>query len=114
MDLAFNGNQIIYYHMHVQWSTDLAQTYFTSPDYFAVQCWIHAAFLSPHRVNHTEAHVYHYTKFFEGAVNYMPLGLPCTRLVAVISFANVAQPYVLTAYLALLSGFPLCLENLGK
>ena len=32
---------------------------------------------------------------------YTPLGLPGSRLVAILSFANAALPYVLTAYLAL-------------
>ena len=63
MALASNDNNI-YYHMDVQWSNRLLQTYFANPDSLDVQCWIHATFLSPDTVNQTEAHVYHYTKVF--------------------------------------------------
>ena len=44
MALDFNNNHIIYYHMDAQQSIWLAQTYFASPDYLAVQDWIHATF----------------------------------------------------------------------
>ena len=37
MALAFNDNHIIYYHMDVQWSIELIQTYFTNPNYLVVQ-----------------------------------------------------------------------------
>ena len=43
---AFHDSHITYYHMDVQWSTGLAQTYFTNPDYSIVQCWVHAIFIS--------------------------------------------------------------------
>ena len=103
MALTFNNNHITYYHMDVQQSTPLAHTYFTSPDYLAVQDRIHTTFIFPETINPTEPPVYHYTKFFNGVVDYTPLDIPCDRHVAVISFANTALPYVLTAYLALMS-----------
>ena len=86
--------------MDAQWSIGLAETYFTNPDYLVVQCRVNA-FLSPDTVNQTEPHVYHYTKFFEGVVGYMPLGFSCTRLLAVINSANSTLSFDLTAYLAL-------------
>ena len=50
----------------------------------------------------TQGHVYIILLiFFKGVVGYMPLGFQSTRLMAVISFANAALPYVLTAYLSL-------------
>ena len=58
-----HGSHIIYYHMDAQWSIGLAWTYFTSPDYLAVQERIHAAFLYPDTINRTEVPVYKYTKF---------------------------------------------------
>ena len=36
--------------------------------------------------------------FFEAVMGYIPLGSQCTRLVLLVSFANAALPYVLTAY----------------
>ena len=49
-------------------------------------------FLYPATINLTKPPVYHYATFFEDVVSYMPLGILCTRLIIVISFANPAQP----------------------
>ena len=87
--------------MEAQQSIWLALSYFTSLDYLAVQEWIHATFLYPDTINPTESPIYHNTEFYEGSVDCTPLGVPCTRFMAVISFANPALPHVLTTYLAL-------------
>ena len=100
MVLAFNDNHIIYYQMVLQQSIGWMQTYFVNHDYLVVQDWLYATFLSPDTVNQTESHVCHCT-FFYCAVGYPPLGLPCIRVMAVISFANAVMPYVFTASLAL-------------
>ena len=99
MTLTFDNNHIIYYLMDAQWLVGLVQTYFAISDYLTVQEWIHAAFLYPHTINPTEPIVYHYSKFYEykHVVDYKPMGVPCHRLMAVISFANPTLPYVLTA-----------------
>ena len=78
----------------------MAQTYFTSADSLVVQDQIFATSLSPETINLTEHPVY-ITLFFLGAVGNTPLGIPFTRLMAVISFADPALCYVLTAYLKL-------------
>ena len=52
-------------------------------------------------INQTQSHLSHYTKFFKGAVGYKPLGLPCTRIMYVISFVNLVLPNILTSYPAL-------------
>ena len=64
----------------------------------AVHGLINATLLYVDTINLTDPTVYHYTQFFEGAVGYMPLSIPCTRLMTVISFANPALPYDLTVY----------------
>ena len=102
MVVAFDDNHIIYYHMDVQQSTGLVWTYFMNPDYLVVQCLVCVAFLFPDMINQIEPHVYHYTKFL--MVKWVtPLGLPCTKLVVVTSFANPALPNVLTAHPAIQS-----------
>ena len=53
--LAFNNNQIIYYHTDVQWSVGLAQTFFANPNYLVVKCWVHATFMSPYTIHQTES-----------------------------------------------------------
>ena len=88
--------------MDAQWSIGLAVTYFTSPDHLAVLDWIHATFLYPDTIDPAELPVY-IILFYESVVGYMPLSIPCTRLMTAISFANPALPYVLTAYLVLQS-----------
>ena len=72
--------------------------YFTSPDFFGCQKLGSCHFLYPDTITLTELSVYHYTKLFDGAVGYTPLGIPCTILVVVISFANPVQPYVLNTH----------------
>ena len=42
MNLIFNTNHIIYYHMDAQYAIGLEWPYFTSPDYLVVQCWVHS------------------------------------------------------------------------
>ena len=74
----------MYYDMDVQQSLVLAWTYFANPDYLVVQCWSHAMHLSLDTINQTEPHTYHYTRFFEGTMGYMPFSIPCTELLAVI------------------------------
>ena len=44
MALALNNNHIIYYCMDAQWSVGLGWTYFASPVYLVVQCWVHSMF----------------------------------------------------------------------
>ena len=92
-----NYNHIFHYHMDAHWPAGLVQAYFASPDYSSVQDWIHATFLSPDSINLTEP-LYIIILSFQGAVGYMPLGIPCTRPVVVISFGNPGLPFVLTAY----------------
>ena len=84
--------------MDVQQTVGLAQISFTNPEYLVVQTGVHDPFLSPDAVRQTESNVYHYTKFLEGMVGYMPLSFPCARPMVVINFTNAALPYVLTAY----------------
>ena len=77
MALAFNNNHMIHCHMYMQWSMALAWTYFVNPSLVA-QCCVCATCLSPDTINQIEPHTYHYTKFFEGVVGYIPLGIPST------------------------------------
>ena len=46
-------------------------------------------------IKQLEPHAYHYTNCFESAVGYTPLDLSCTRLMALISFANAVLPYMI-------------------
>ena len=82
--------------MDTQWSVGLAQTYSLV---LIIQLSMTGSMPLFYILPLTP--VYHYTKFYEGTVGYMPLGVSCTRLVAVISFANTALPYVLNTYPAL-------------
>ena len=54
MALTFNNKHVIHYHMDAQQPTGLALTYFASPDYLAVQDWIHSTFLSSDTINLTK------------------------------------------------------------
>ena len=100
MALAFNNNHIIYYQMDMQWSVGLTWTYFTSPDYSVVQCWVHSMFFSP--IPLTKQNPMHIIIFsFEDVVDYMPLGFPCIQPMDVIDFSNDPLPFVITAYPAL-------------
>ena len=80
MVLAIINNHISCYHTHTH-----QPTYFLSPDI----------------INPTECSVYYYGNSSAGAVGYMLLHIPCTRLVLEISFVNPALSYVMTGYLAL-------------
>ena len=85
----------------------LAWTYFTSPDYLVVQCWVCPAFLYPDTIKQAEPQVYRYTNFLSMWWVTCFWVSPCTRLMAVISFTNSVFPYVLTADPALeLANFP--------
>ena len=68
MTLTCNNNHIVYYHMDAQQSVGLGWTYFTSPDYFVIQCWFCSMFFHSDAINPTGSHDYHYTKFSEGIV----------------------------------------------
>ena len=40
-------------------------------------------------------------KFLKGWMGYMSWGTPCTLLIAVIDYSNVAMPFAVTAFSAL-------------
>ena len=61
MGLAINDNHIIYFHVDAQCPIGLTWTYFTSPDYLVVQCWVHATSFHPDMINPTEPNIYCYT-----------------------------------------------------
>ena len=96
MAVALNNNHIIYYCMDAQW-----WTYFDSPDYLIVQCWVHSTFFHPDTINPMGHHVYHYTMFFAGKVVCNSIGIPCTWLTAVINYANATLPFIVTTFPAL-------------
>ena len=80
MAQAFNNNHNIYYHMDAHWSVGLAWTCFVSPKYLAVQDWVNVTVVFHDTINLMGPSVYHYTKFYEGAVGYTSL-LPLNCLV---------------------------------
>ena len=51
MGLTINNYHIIYYHIDATQSVGLVLTYFTKPDYLAVQGWVQATFLFSDTVN---------------------------------------------------------------
>ena len=55
MALTFTDNHVLYYQVDAQCSIGLGQTYFPSPDYLVVQCWVHATFLHPDIINQNTA-----------------------------------------------------------
>ena len=80
MALAFNNDHIIDYHMDALQSVDLAQTYFTDPDYLVFQCWVFTVYLSSDTVNQVEPQAYHYVTFFLGGWATCPLETHITTL----------------------------------
>ena len=96
MALELNDTDIIYYHMDTTWSLVLAQTYFAHPDCLVVQGWIHT-FLSPNMDNQMATH---YVESYQG-VGYMPLGVPCEHILAIVDDSNTACSFIVYAYPAL-------------
>ena len=50
--------------MDTKQSIVLRQTYFNSPEYLVVQCYVDSTFCLVWHKNSTGPHVYHYTLFF--------------------------------------------------
>ena len=98
MALAFSNNHIFFYNRDAQWSIRLGCTYFTSPDYLAIHCWVYSTLFHPDTINPKGPHVHHYTNFFQGIVDYDPIGILCTQLLAVINYFNATMPIVVTVF----------------
>ena len=47
MALLMNDAYIMYHHMDSSLSVGLVQSYFSHPDYLALQCWVHTDVLFP-------------------------------------------------------------------
>ena len=52
-------------------SVGLSQAYITHPDYFMVQCWVHATYFVPDTITQMRPDVNHYYSSFWGE-GYMP------------------------------------------
>ena len=103
--------------MDALWSIGLAQTYLIHPDYLVVQCWVCAIYLSPDTINQIGPQTYHYFKFFERWLSYMPPGPWCDCIVDTIDKTNAAMPFIFTAYpvlwIAPVNHMPLCHKRSG-
>ena len=101
MDLAFNSDHIIYYHMDAPQLIGLVKTNFAHLDSLVVQFWIHTIHLSPDAINQTGPQTYYYVKVSVGRVEYMPLGAPCEHIMSIIDQFNAAMLFVVTTFPAL-------------
>ena len=82
--------------MDVTWSVGLVQTSLTHPDYLVVQCWVHAAYLSPDTVKLVPQ------SSFKWGWNTHSWH-PTQSLMAVIDHSFATIPFVITSFLALLT-----------
>ena len=64
---------------------------------------VHANYLSPDTKNQLDPQTYHYVKFFEGQVVYMPFNAICNHIWSITDQTNASMPFVVTAYPALLT-----------
>ena len=80
----------------------LAQTYLNGPDYLALHSLIHATFYALILLIQQSLLYTSILIILKGAMGHTSYDIPW--LMAVVSFANLALPYVSTAYLALQNG----------